>query len=204
MLNAMLSYPTETDTTSRHGSAEWHGDVERGSGTISVGEGVLADAYSFDSRFAGGPGTNPEQLLAAAFSGCFSMYLASVLSAAGHAPESVHTVAHIRLRHVEGQPTLTELCLETSGDVPGIDEHEFQAYAERAKAECPVSWALAGIPEVVLKATLAVAEQPATERAMSSDDERLAAAGSRRCWWPYQNTRPSVIGAETYRLALEM
>ena len=152
--------------TARHGSAEWHGDVESGSGTITVGEGVLEDAYSYESRFADGPGTNPEQLLAAAHAGCFTMYLASILSATGHAPESVRTYVRIRLRQVEGQPTLTQLYLRTVGDVPGIDEDEFRSYAERAKAECPASWALAGIPEIVLTARLDTAHGPGTGRAM--------------------------------------
>ena len=141
--------------TARHGSAEWHGDVEGGSGTITVGDGVFEDAYSFESRFAGGEGINPEQLLAAAHSGCFTMALASILSAAGHAPESVRTNARVGLLQVDGEPTLARIYLETVGDVPGIGEHEFETYAQRMRVECPVSWALAGIPpQIVLKARL--------------------------------------------------
>ena len=140
--------------TARHGTAEWYGDMERGSGTITVGDDVFADDYSYAARFADGGETNPEQLLAAAHCGCFTMALAHLLCAAGHAVESVRTKAHVGLRHVEGQPTLSRIYLDTVGDVPGIHEHQFQTYAERAKAESPLSWALAGIPAIVLTARL--------------------------------------------------
>jgi osmotically inducible protein OsmC len=140
--------------TARNGSAEWHGSIERGSGTVSVGDGVLEGAYSYESRFAEGEGTNPEQLIAAAHAACFTMALSSVLGAAGHVPESVHTNARIQLRNIDGDPTLTRIDLETEGRVSGVDEHEFRRHAEEAKVNCPVSRALAGIPEIVLSAKL--------------------------------------------------
>ena len=93
--------------TARNGSAVWRGDLESGSGTVTVGDGVFEGAYSFQSRFAEGEGTNPEQLIAAAHAGCFTMALSSILSAAGHAPESVRTNARVQLRNVDGSPTLT-------------------------------------------------------------------------------------------------
>jgi osmotically inducible protein OsmC len=138
----------------RNGSAEWHGDLESGSGTITVGDGVFEGAYSFASRFAEGEGTNPEQLIAAAHAGCFTMALSNILSGAGHAPESVRTSARIQLRNIDGAPTLTRVDLATEGNVPGIDQQQFQTYAEEAKTNCPVSRALAGIPEIVMSARL--------------------------------------------------
>jgi osmotically inducible protein OsmC len=140
--------------TARNGSAVWRGDLESGSGTVTVGDGVFEGAYSYESRFAEGEGTNPEQLIAAAHAGCFTMALSSILSAAGHAPESVRTNARVQLRNVDGAPTLTRIDLDTEGHVAGVGEQQFQRYADEAKATCPVSRALAGIPEIVLTAKL--------------------------------------------------
>jgi len=144
----------EPKMTARNGSAVWRGDLESGSGTVTVGDGVFEGAYSFQSRFAEGEGTNPEQLIAAAHAGCFTMALSSILSAAGHAPESVRTNARVQLRNVDGAPTLTRIDLDTEGHVAGVGEQQFQRYADEAKATCPVSRALAGIPEIVLTAKL--------------------------------------------------
>jgi osmotically inducible protein OsmC len=140
--------------TARNGSAEWHGDVQSGSGTVTVGDAVFEGPYSYESRFAEGEGTNPEQLIAAAHAACFTMALSNILSGAGHPPESVRTNARVQLRNIDGAPTLTRVDLETEGKVPGVDEQEFQRHAEEAKANCPVSRALAGIPEIVLSARL--------------------------------------------------
>jgi osmotically inducible protein OsmC len=138
----------------RNGSAEWRGDLQSGAGTVSVGDGVFEGQYSFASRFEEGTGTNPEQLIAAAHAACFSMALANILTQDGHVPESVSTRANIQLRNVDGAPTLTRVDLETEGRVPGIDQGEFRQYADQAKQGCPVSRALAGIPEIALSATL--------------------------------------------------
>jgi osmotically inducible protein OsmC len=140
--------------TARNGSAEWRGNLESGSGTVTVGNGVFEGAYSYASRFAEGEGTNPEQLIAAAHAACFTMALSNILSTAGHAPESVRTNARVQLRNIDGAPTLTRIDLETEGNVPGVDQQQFQGYADQAKATCPVSRALAGIPEIVLTAKL--------------------------------------------------
>jgi lipoyl-dependent peroxiredoxin len=140
--------------TARNGSAEWHGDLESGSGTVTVGDGVFQGAYSYESRFGEGEGTNPEQLIAAALAGCFTMAISSALGTAGHVPESVRTNARVQLRNIEGAPTLARIDLETEGHVPGVDEQQFHAFAEQAKAACPVSRALAGIPEIVVTAKL--------------------------------------------------
>src|ERR1700726_1413595 len=144
--------------TARSGSAEWHGSVETGSGTITAGDGVFEGAYSYESRFGEAAGTNPEQLLAAAHSGCFTMALANGLSAAGHAPESLRTNARAQLRNRDGAITLARIDLETEGDVPGIDGRELRASREAAKRDCPVSRALAGIPEITLTAKLLTAD----------------------------------------------
>jgi osmotically inducible protein OsmC len=140
--------------TARNGSAEWHGNLERGAGTITVGEGIFEGPYSYESRFGDGEGTNPEQLIAAAHAGCFTMALSNILSAAGNTPDSVHTNARVHLRNIDGAPTLARIDLDTEGRVTGIDEEQFQRYAEEAKAACPVSRALAGVPEIVLSAEL--------------------------------------------------
>jgi osmotically inducible protein OsmC len=125
-------------------------------GTVIVGNGAFEGAYTFRSRFGEGedPGTNPEQLIAAAHAACFSMALANILSGAGHAPEAVRTNARVELRNVDGAPTLTRVDLETEGRVPGIDQQQFEGYAQEAKVGCPVSRALAGIPDMELTATL--------------------------------------------------
>jgi lipoyl-dependent peroxiredoxin len=141
--------------TARNGSAEWHGDLESGSGTVTVGDGVFEGAYSFDSRFGEGQGTNPEQLIAAAHAGCFTMALSGILSTAGHTPESLRTTARIQLRNIDGSPTITRIDLHTEGRVAGVDAEQFQAYADEAKRGCVVSRALTGVPEIVLTASLA-------------------------------------------------
>jgi lipoyl-dependent peroxiredoxin len=154
----LTGLPEEAKMTVRSGTAEWHGDVESGSGTVTVGDGVFEGAYSYDSRFGEGKGTNPEQLIAAAHASCFTMALSNVLSAAGHPPESLRTNARVQLRNLDGVPTLARITLDTEGRVTGIDERQFQAYADEAKRVCPVSRALAGIPEIVLTAKLAAGQ----------------------------------------------
>jgi lipoyl-dependent peroxiredoxin len=142
--------------TSRNGSAEWKGDLKGGSGTITVGNGLFTGPFTYDSRFGEQGGTNPEQMIAAAQAGCFTMALASLLSKAGHAPDRLHTNARVELRIADGKPSLTRLDIETEGQVPGISEDQFRSLAEEAKRTCPVARALSGIPEIVLTAKLAV------------------------------------------------
>ncbi|MDX6491629.1 MAG: lipoyl-dependent peroxiredoxin [Gaiellaceae bacterium] len=148
--------------TARNGSADWHGDVRSGSGRISVGNGFFEGAYSYQSRLGEAEGTNPEQLVAAALAGCFTMGVAGILGAAGHVPESLHTNARVQLRIIDGAPSLTRIDLETEGRVPGVSEEQFSAYAQQAKAMCPVARALAGIPEIVLTAKLADGDRSLT------------------------------------------
>jgi osmotically inducible protein OsmC len=135
------------------GSAEWKGDLRSGNGTFTAGDSI-SGGYTFKSRFEDGPGSNPEQLIAAAHAACFSMALSNILAEAGTAPESVRTDATVTLRLVDGAPTITKIALSTTGRVPGIDEATFTKHAATAKANCPVSRALAGVPEVTLETTL--------------------------------------------------
>jgi osmotically inducible protein OsmC len=136
-----------------NGSAEWRGDVRTGSGTFTAGD-TISGGYTYKSRFEDGPGSNPEQLIAAAHAACFSMALANILAQAGSPAESVHTDASVTLRLVDGAPSITKISLVTVGRVPGIDEATFIEHAQTAKAGCPVSRALAGVPEITLEASL--------------------------------------------------
>ena len=135
------------------GSAEWKGDVSTGSGTFSAGD-TISGGYTYKSRFEGGPGSNPEQLIAAAHAACFSMALSNILAEAGSPPDSLRTDAAVTLRPVDGVPTITKIALVTTGKVPGLDEAAFIEHANTAKAGCPVSRALASVPEITLEASL--------------------------------------------------
>jgi osmotically inducible protein OsmC len=135
------------------GSAEWKGDLREGAGTFTAGD-TISGGYTFKSRFEDGPGSNPEQLIAAAHAACFSMALSNALAQAGHTAESVHTDATVTLRPVDGAPTITKIALVTTGRVPGIDQAAFAEHAQAAKVGCPVSRALAGVPEITMEATL--------------------------------------------------
>ena len=139
----------------RTGSAEWKGDLKGGAGTVRVGDGVFEGDYSFASRFEEGDGTNPEELIAGAHAACYSMALSGMLASDGHEPGSVTTTAKVQLRNIDGAPTIARIDLETHGVVPGIDAAQFESYADQAKAGCPVSRALAGVPEIVVTARLA-------------------------------------------------
>ena len=136
------------------GNAEWKGDLRSGSGTFTAGD-TIQGQYSFKSRFEDGPGANPEQLIAAAHASCFSMALSNGLAEAGTPVDSVKTDATVTLRIVDGAPTITSIALTTVGVVPGLDNDGFVAAAQEAKKNCPVSKALAGVPEITLQASLA-------------------------------------------------
>ncbi|HET6848311.1 MAG TPA: OsmC family peroxiredoxin [Gaiellales bacterium] len=138
----------------RNGSAEWRGDLKDGAGRVTVGDGVFEGDYTYRSRFEDGEGTNPEELIAAAHAACFSMALSNILATAGHMPTSVRTSARVQLRNIDGAPTLARIDLEAEGDVPGVDEAEFTRFAEQAKRDCPISRALASVPEIELTARL--------------------------------------------------
>jgi osmotically inducible protein OsmC len=140
--------------TERSSSAIWQGGLKDGSGTITTGSGVMQDqSYSFVSRFENGQGTNPEELIAAAHAGCFSMALSAELEKAGHKGDEVATTATVVLEFVDGKPTVTTIHLKTQAKVPGIDDAAFQEIAAGAKAGCPISRLLAAA-KIDLVATL--------------------------------------------------
>ena len=122
----------------RHATAVWNGSGKEGSGTVSSQSGVLSNTqYSFNSRFAEGIGTNPEELIAAAHAGCFAMKLSFVLGAAGFTPESLETTAHINLDTAQGKITESHLVLKAK--IPGIGKEKFDECVADAKANCPIS-----------------------------------------------------------------
>ena len=135
-------------------SADWKGDLKTGSGSFVAGDSIKGEV-TFKSRFEDGPGANPEQLIAAAHASCFSMALSAALAEAGTPVELVKTDATVTLRMVDGAPTIASIALRTVGTVPGLDQESFEKAAAGAKANCPVSRALAAVPEITLEATLA-------------------------------------------------
>ena len=140
--------------TIREAQAEWQGTLKEGAGRLRLGSGVFEGAYSFPSRFENGPGTNPEELIAAAHAGCFSMALTFILGQDDHVARSIRTVAKVHLGATAAGPTITRIDLETQADIPGLEPAEFQRMAETAKTTCLVSRALAGVTTIALKAEL--------------------------------------------------
>jgi len=124
----------------RKASAVWKGSLKEGKGTISTDSGVLSNTqYSFSTRFENGKGTNPEELIAAAHAGCFSMALSAQLGNAGITPESVETTASVTLEKVEAGFTVTKVHLDVAARIPGNDKAAFEKAATEAKAGCPIS-----------------------------------------------------------------
>src|SRR6185369_17449464 len=124
----------------RNASAVWTGGLKDGKGTISTDSGVLAESqYSFSTRFEDGKGTNPEELIAAAHAGCFSMALSGQLGQAGLTAESIRTTASVKLEKTDAGFAITSVHLEVKARVPGADQQAFATAANNAKAGCPVS-----------------------------------------------------------------
>jgi len=124
----------------RRASAVWNGGLRDGKGAISTDSGVLSDTqYSFTTRFEDGIGTNPEELIAAAHAGCFSMALSAQLSEAGLTPEKIHTVAEVTLEKLDPGWTVTRVHLSVTAKIPGADRARFETAANEAKAGCPIS-----------------------------------------------------------------
>ena len=138
----------------RTAEAEWKGNLPDGSGRMAFGGGAFEGQYSFGSRFEEGDGTNPEELIAAAHAGCFSMQLSGVLGKAGHEPEWVRSTAKVSLDKDGDGFTITRSDLVSEASVPGLGDEEFQKIADEAKRICPVSRALGAI-EIGLEAKLA-------------------------------------------------
>ena len=138
----------------RHASAVWEGNLIEGHGKMKLSSGAYEGPYTFKSRFEEGAGTNPEELIAAAHAGCFSMALSHSIAEAGHKPKSVKTSAEVSLVKGPDGFRIETIHLVTRGEVPGLDEAKFKELAEGAKKGCPVSKALTGV-KITLDAKLA-------------------------------------------------
>lgn len=138
----------------RHASAQWHGTGKEGTGTLTTQSGTLKDTpYGFNARFGDGKGTNPEELIAVAHAGCFSMATAFQLTGAGHPPETMDCNATLSMEQVPGGFKITAIHLVLKAKVPGLDDAKFQALAREAKENCPVSKVLNA--DITLEASLA-------------------------------------------------
>jgi len=145
----------------RKASAVWNGSLKEGKGTISTESKVLSNAqYSFSTRFENGIGTNPEELIAAAHAGCFSMALSGQLTSAGIIPESIETTAAVTLEKLEAGFTVTKIHLDVTAKIPGADAAAFEKAAQNAKAGCPISR--------LLKAEITMTAKLVGERASSA------------------------------------
>ena len=133
--------------------SRWEGSLKEGKGTMKTGTGSFEGPFTYASRFESGPGATPEELIGAAHSGCYSMYLSALLTNDGITPTSIVTDAKVTIGEVDGAPTITKIELSCEAEIPGIDEAAFKEKAEAAKKGCPVSKALAG-PEITLTAKL--------------------------------------------------
>ena len=124
----------------RKASAVWQGGLKDGKGTISTDSGVLDNTqYSFSTRFEDGVGTNPEELIAAAHAGCFSMALSGQLGSAGLTAESINTTATVTLEKTDAGFTITKVHLDVTARIPGAEQEAFETAANNAKAGCPIS-----------------------------------------------------------------
>lgn len=137
----------------RRGTAEWKGNLKEGTGTLSAESGAASGPYSFSSRFESGDGTNPEELVAAAHAGCYSMALSNELAKAGFSPTSVNTEAAVNLELVDGGFQVTGIDLTSRASVPEIDEPRFKEIAEAARTGCPMSRLLSAV-DIRLDASL--------------------------------------------------
>jgi lipoyl-dependent peroxiredoxin len=138
----------------RSSTAVWEGDIMGGKGTMTIGNGAWTGPYSFKSRFEDGAGTNPEELIAAAHAGCYSMALSGALTRNSTPPQKIETKAKVDLIKEEAGFKISKIHLTTTATVPGIDAAKFKEIAETAKKNCPVSKVLAAA-EITLDAKLA-------------------------------------------------
>jgi osmotically inducible protein OsmC len=134
--------------------ATWEGKLKEGKGTFKAQSGVFSGAFSFGTRFEGKKGSNPEELLAAAHAGCFSMALSAALEKAGHPVARIETRAAVTIETVDGAPKVTKSELDVRGKVEGIDQAKFLELAEGAKKNCPVSKALQNNVAITMQAKL--------------------------------------------------
>lgn len=137
----------------RKAEAEWKGGLKDGKGTVKLGSGAYSGPYSFQSRFESGSGTNPEELIAAAHAGCYSMAFSHILEGAGFKPEAIRTTATVTLEKQGEGFAITKIHLDNESQVSGIEDNKFQELAEKAKTGCPVSKVLTGA-EITLSTKL--------------------------------------------------
>ncbi len=143
---AGLIIAKEMNMAIRNSEAEWRGDLKSGHGKVKLGSGAFEGPYSYQSRFESGTGTNPEELIAAAHAGCFSMALSAALAQGGHPPTRIHTKANVMFGPAPGGGfEISRIDLVTEGTVPGIDAATFEKAAKEAKVSCPVSKALKAV-----------------------------------------------------------
>lgn len=136
------------------GNAIWHGGLKAGKGNVSSGSGALNAAYSFGSRFEDDKsGTNPEELIGAALAGCYSMFLSMLLEKHGHQPKHIKSEARVTLSKDDRGPFISKIELLVDAAVEDIEEADFQKHVQDAKANCPISRSLAGVPEITVNAT---------------------------------------------------
>jgi len=146
----------------RKASAVWNGSLKEGKGTVSTESGVLSNTqYSFATRFENGRGTNPEELIAAAHAGCFTMALSAQLGNAGITPESLETTASLSFEKLDVGWTVTKIHLDVTARIPGADKAAFDKAAQAAKAGCPISR--------LLKAEITMSARLAGQQATSAD-----------------------------------
>ena len=139
----------------RIANAAWNGSLQDGNGKMRMQSGSYEGPFSFQSRFQEGDGTNPEELIAAAHAGCFSMAFSGELGKAGYEPESVETEARVEIEKAGDGFEIKRITLDTRATVPGIEDDEFQRIAQAAKEGCPVSKALGGVGSIEVEAALA-------------------------------------------------
>ncbi len=137
----------------RKAQAHWSGTLKEGKGELSVESGAFKGAYSFSSRFESGTGTNPEELVGAAHAGCYSMFLSALLSENQLKPVSIDTTAEVKLERDDVGPKITSIHLECRAEVDGISATDFQALAQKAKQNCPISRLFSGT-DITLTASL--------------------------------------------------
>jgi osmotically inducible protein OsmC len=140
--------------TTRTATAVWNGTLKDGNGVMRVQSGFIEAPFTRASRFEDGKGTNPEELIGSAHAGCFSMFLSALLSGAGFTPESIETTASVHLGRDETGPKITLIELDTKATVPGLSEADYQDFVAKAKANCPISRALAATETVISSAVL--------------------------------------------------
>lgn len=138
----------------RKAEAKWKGTLKEGSGQIDVESKAISVPYDWRSRFDVGERTNPEELIGAAHAGCYSMFVSALLTGAGFTPEELHTTATVHLERDDRGPVIPKIELALRAKVPGVDAAQLQEIADKAKANCPISRALAAVGEITLTVQL--------------------------------------------------